>query len=82
MIRKPYDSMARAFQKDEENEAPFADRVRKAARMYRHVITKREVVNRYIQRFKLSVRESIREGVRLITEAEKRSLAVVRLAEV
>lgn len=74
--------MVRAVQKDEEDEEVFEECVRKAARLCRHVFKKIEVVNRYIQGIKPSVREYIGEYVRLMMEAEKRSLAVVRQAAV
>lgn len=74
VLRKSYDSVTRAVKKEEEDEAPLDDRISRAARLCRHVFSKAEVVNNYIQMLKPSVRKAIEKSVSFKSDSDKNNL--------
>lgn len=77
VLGQSYVSVARAVKKYEEGEACLSDCIRKSARICRKLLTKRQVVNSYIQVLKTSVWDPIGAAKRIMSEADKRSLTVV-----
>lgn len=67
VLRKAHDAVSRAGQRNGEDEAEFAERISKAARLCRHVFRKEELINYYVQGFRTAVREMVSQHVRQMT---------------
>lgn len=77
-MRDGKDNVERADQSEREEESMIAERILKAARLYRHMFTNEEIINYYTQGLGKVVREIVSYHVRQIPLEKQRSILMIR----
>lgn len=78
VLREPPDAVSRSEQREEKDLGGFAEPISKAARQFRHIFSKDELVNFYLQGFRTSIREMVGHQVCDMTQEDRQSLSAVR----
>ena len=78
VLQEAHDAVARATQRDDEDEVAFAQRIEHAARDCHHVFAPVDLVSHYVRGLKEAVRERVQELVRGLPLSERSVLAKVR----